>query len=140
LVIGRTPEPDQQPELQPQASSSTNSNYEERDRKLLHDFFVQKQLKPVAPSLKSPHQIIDNFKMDQCHFEVNVVEYWEKKRYTHPEMYGLSQLAFAVPPTQVSVERAFSALRLILTYLRYNLAPQLLEDLLLVKLNFDLID
>lgn len=51
----------------------------------------------------------------------------------------LRKLAFVVhfvPATQVSVERLFSALRLILGDLRYSLSEENLEAIMMVKLNY----
>lgn len=44
----------------------------------------------------------------------------------------------AIPPTQASVERTFSALALVLTSHRTNLGDEILENILLVRLNHDL--
>jgi hypothetical protein len=40
----------------------------------------------------------------------NILRSWEMRRFADPQLFGLSQVVLAVPPTQVSVERAFSAL------------------------------
>jgi hypothetical protein len=48
----------------------------------------------------------------------NILQYWELKKTAEPELHTISQVILAIPSTQVSVERAFSALALILTYLR----------------------
>jgi hAT family C-terminal dimerisation region len=61
-------------------------------------------------------------------------------RYDDPNLYQLSQDILAVPPTQISVERAFSDLGLILTSRRNRLADNTIENLLVCKLNPDVFD
>ena len=52
-----------------------------------------------------------------------------------PELYEMAQIVFAVPPTQVSVERVFSALNHIFGSDRNRINPDMLADQLLVALN-----
>ena len=58
----------------------------------------------------------------------NVLQYWEQFRESKRELYELSQVVLAVPAIQLSVERAFSGLKYILSPLRKNMSEQLLED------------
>lgn len=58
-----------------------------------------------------------------------------KKMEFGDELYELACIIFAIPPTQASLERNFSALKYMFTDNRYNLAGDLLESLLLVHLN-----
>lgn len=74
--------------------------------------------------------------------ESNVLDYWQNKK-TDSDIYSVSQIVLATPATQVSVERAFSALAQILGPLRTNLSIENLNNILLIKLNeflFDEID
>ena len=43
----------------------------------------------------------------------SVLDFWEEKMTTFPLLYELSSIVLAAPGTQVSVERLFSALKLI---------------------------
>ena len=52
-----------------------------------------------------------------------------------PLLYEASQVVFAVPATQVSVERAFSALKLILQPQRVHLNSKSLQNILFVRFN-----
>lgn len=70
----------------------------------------------------------------------NIREYWFCRRFEFPELYKLSQVALAVAPTQVDVERLFSALVLVLTHLRNRLQPETLNAILVLKMNLQLID
>lgn len=68
----------------------------------------------------------------------SIHSFWEsKKEEFGNELYELACVIFAIPPTQASVERSFSALKYTLTDRRYNLKPELLEALLLIHLNRD---
>ncbi|XP_052565472.1 zinc finger BED domain-containing protein 4-like [Culex pipiens pallens] len=73
----------------------------------------------------------------------DVLEFWDCKKKLEPELYALAQVALAVPCTQVSVERSFNSLALILSDRRLRLGNANLTNILLVKLNavlFELID
>lgn len=78
--------------------------------------------------------ILRNFK-DQRPMSESVMLYWKSQKTTKPELYKLSNVIFAISPTQASVERAFSALALILTHLRTRISDNLLEKILLIRLN-----
>lgn len=66
----------------------------------------------------------------------DIVEYQGKQKYKLPYLSKLALIIHAVPATQVSVERAFSALKIMLDDLRCNLPLENLEKLMFVKLNF----
>uniref|UniRef100_A0A182NT07 HAT C-terminal dimerisation domain-containing protein n=1 Tax=Anopheles dirus TaxID=7168 RepID=A0A182NT07_9DIPT len=65
----------------------------------------------------------------------NVWHHWMSRKYTHPELYEVATLLLAVPSNQVSVERAFSALGLVLSDKRTKMNDDTLENILLIKLN-----
>ena len=56
----------------------------------------------------------------------NVLMYWESQKIKEPELFLLSQVVLALPVTQVSVERAYSGLKFILSDLRSNLSADIL--------------
>ncbi|XP_021694276.1 uncharacterized protein LOC110674301 [Aedes aegypti] len=70
----------------------------------------------------------------------DVFKHWLKRRETHPELFEVAMVVLATPSNQVSVERAFSALALILTSHRVGLGPDALEDILIIKLNRDIFE
>ncbi|CAK9302332.1 unnamed protein product [Gordionus sp. m RMFG-2023] len=70
----------------------------------------------------------------------NILQYWQSKKYQDPELYTLSRVVLAAPCSQVSVERSFSALGLIVTPLRTRLDKSTLNDILLIKLNKNLLN
>lgn len=65
----------------------------------------------------------------------SVHTFWENKKTEFIVLHEIASIVFAIPPTQASVERNFSALKYMLTDRRYNLKPELLESLLLIHLN-----
>lgn len=67
----------------------------------------------------------------------SVFEYWRKNVELKPSLYKLASIIHSVPPTQTTVERAFSAMALILTALRNKLSDKILENMLLIRLNRD---
>lgn len=69
----------------------------------------------------------------------NVFKYWQEHQ-DDPDMFELAVTALAAPATQVSVERSFNALNLLLHPRRLNLSSQKLNDILLIKLNSELFD
>lgn len=67
--------------------------------------------------------------------KTSILEYWEKKKEESPELFALAKVVFGVPATQVSVERSFSSLKFILSDMRGNLSKEMLENILMIKLN-----
>lgn len=68
----------------------------------------------------------------------NILEYWADAKDTHRELYDLAMVVFAIPPTEVQIERDFSHLKCVFTDRRCNLNQSRLEAILLIHLNKDL--
>lgn len=62
----------------------------------------------------------------------NILQFWHEKRNT---LSTVAHVILAIPSTQVSVERSFSALKYILADQRNRLSAFNLEHILLAKLN-----
>lgn len=73
------------------------------------------------------------------HPSKNVLDFWEESKETYPEIYLLSLIINTVPPTQASTERCFSALTFIYDSKRTKLSLFLLEQILLIRLNKELV-
>nr|XP_029721843.1 uncharacterized protein LOC115263054 [Aedes albopictus] len=73
-------------------------------------------------------------------FSFDVFEYWKNRQKTHPELSKLALVFQSVPSNQINVERCFSGMALTLTERRTNITDEALENILLIKLNSDLID
>lgn len=66
----------------------------------------------------------------------NVLEFWKQKKDIISEnLFELACIISAIPPTQSSIERLFSALNFIFSDRRCNLRQSLLEDILLIYSN-----
>lgn len=80
-------------------------------------------------------EILEDFYGQKEQLSVNILDYWNNHRNKWPELYKLASVVFAIPPTQTTVERAFSSLVLILTARRTRLHGDILQNILLVRLN-----
>lgn len=69
----------------------------------------------------------------------NILDFWERKKTEYPEIYLLSTVINAVPPTQSTTERSFSSLSFVYDDKRTKLSLVLLEQILIIKLNKDLV-
>lgn len=65
----------------------------------------------------------------------SVIEFWNKQKDQFVELFEIASVLMAIPPTQSTVERSFSAFGLVLTHRRTNLGDEILEDILLVRFN-----
>lgn len=84
--------------------------------------------------------ILKNFIGEKETLNTSIFDYWKKNMYAKPDLYTLAAVIHAVPPTQTTIERAFSAMALVLTHLRSNLSDKNLENILLVRLNRDIFE
>lgn len=89
---------------------------------------------PPVQNINDIGAIICNFKDEEL-LSKSVLVYWQEQKLQKPELYKLANIVFAISPTQSSVERAFSALALILTPLRSKIGDILLNEILLIRLN-----
>lgn len=99
---------------------------------------------------ESREEVLQTWNIDQkldelasgprLHAETNVLEYWLNLKFSKPDLHQLAVVALSVPTTQVSVERAFSALALVLTDHRTRLSEETLENILILRLNKNLFD
>ncbi|XP_055522590.1 uncharacterized protein LOC129716778 [Wyeomyia smithii] len=70
---------------------------------------------------------------------LDLLKYWEVQKYTNPDLYKIAMIVLSSSATQVSVERGFSALKLMLSDRRMNLSAESVANSLLLKLNPDLL-
>ena len=90
------------------------------------DLFVKPQLMEIFKQYE---------KEPRLKKEENVLNYWNGLKFTRPELFRLSQIALAVPTTQVSIEGSFSGLKFILSDQRGSLNSAILEDICLIRSN-----
>lgn len=97
-------------------------------------------IEQTPPTDRTTKQKLENLcNMERQSFDTNILDFWKNTKISDPEMGRLIDVALAVPSTQVSVERAFSALATILTKLRSKLSKETINNILIVKLNKNLI-
>lgn len=70
--------------------------------------------------------------------EGTIYDFWVQNEKKFPELFQLSQVIFAICPTQAIVERAFSTLSHIFPSHRNKLNENLLNDIMIISLNEDL--
>lgn len=81
--------------------------------------------------------LLEQFWNVQAPLKSSVLDFWEKNKIDRPILYQLSSVLNAIPPTQTTVERAFSVLALTLTSHRVRLGDDCLQNILLIRLNSD---
>jgi hypothetical protein len=64
----------------------------------------------------------------------DAIDFWHKRRFSHPELHCLAMTVFQVPGSQVSVERNFSSWKWILNDRRGGIDSQLLDDIMILNL------
>lgn len=72
-------------------------------------------------------------------YKYDTWKHWTARKDTHPELSAVALVVMTVPSTQVSVERSFSALAIVLSPARTKLSAQNLANILLIKLNSELL-
>ena len=87
----------------------------------------------VETAINNEIQVYEN--IPRISKEKNLIEFWEKHKLKMPLLYQAAQIILAVPATQVSVERAFSALKIVLSEQRAQLTTESLKNILFIKLN-----
>lgn len=75
----------------------------------------------------------ENFKIIDR--KTNILNFWKTQKHNLPEIYAVSVILNGCPPSQSTVERAFSTLGNVFGPLRSNLSDKLLSDIMLIKLN-----
>lgn len=93
---------------------------------------MREKIPIITPGTASPSN-------DKKPAKFDLIKYWEAQKYTNPDLYRVAMIVFTASATQVSVERSFSALKLILRDQRMNLNSESVENSLLLKLNPDLL-
>lgn len=81
----------------------------------------------------------DYEKMVRIHRKNSILEFWEAQSTEHKGLYELARIIMAIPPSQTTVERAFSLLGYIYNCRRTRLLPENLENIMMIILNRDLV-
>lgn len=78
--------------------------------------------------------------IERIHNKHSIVEFWNGRKDVDPVLYESASIIHAIPPSQATVERAFSILNYILNPRRTRLSQSMLENILMINLNKDLVD
>lgn len=78
-------------------------------------------------------QLLTDFDPDVMPIKNSVIEFWSKQ--PDNDLRDVALALYAIPPTEVEVERDFSALKIIFSDHRSGLTDQTLEDILCIHLN-----
>lgn len=70
----------------------------------------------------------------------NILKFWNGNQSVYPQLYKLATLFFQIPMTEVNVERLFSHVKFILDPLRVNLGAELLNEIMLIRMNIHLFE
>lgn len=87
------------------------------------------------------HMKLDQFdkQIGRQHPTKSVLQFWEEQKLSSPEIYHLSTIINAIPSTQAPVESYFSTLDFVYDEHRTRLSLPLLEQILLIKLNKEMV-
>ncbi|XP_058828691.1 uncharacterized protein LOC131688448 [Topomyia yanbarensis] len=72
--------------------------------------------------------------------DFDIWTHWISRKTSHPQLAQVALVILATPSRQVSVERSFSALALVLSDHRTAISDDTLEDILILKLNDDIFE
>lgn len=120
-------------------------------------FFVEKGCQPVVEDdTQVEESIVFNKQMNETgflimfgefenkikrlHHTVDIIPFWKEQKNNFPELYALSTILNSVPPAQAAVERCFSALSFVYNCRRCKLSMEHLEDILLIRLNKEMVN
>lgn len=79
--------------------------------------------------------ILDAFDPNPIPFEKSILQFWHDQRKEHKELHKLAMAIFSIPPTEVKIERDFSALNFVFTDRRCKLQSERLNDIMTVYTN-----
>lgn len=139
----------------PAAAVPTNIEEEKEDRidttkstsaSVLENFLLEKEMEYSNNSSNLDRNTLSNklinlrtelneFNPGRVACNANILQFWINQKNRFPELAEVATVVLAVPATQVSVERNFSILKLILSEKRTNLKEENLECILMCKLN-----
>ncbi|EDW18000.2 uncharacterized protein Dmoj_GI12344, isoform A [Drosophila mojavensis] len=92
---------------------------------------------PISDKLVKIYFEVDNFDKMYSRLPLNadILQFFSDVKLKSPQLSDLAHVVLATPATQVSVERAFSALHYILSERQSSISSHNLNSLLFVKLN-----
>lgn len=118
-------------DIPPRMNSEHNSFAAEMDG-FLDEFDIEEET--IETDIEEK---LRNLKIFSKESSLSPLTYWRSKKMENQDLYWLAVAIHSIPPTQTTVERAFSALSIILNCLRTSLSDESLQNILLLRLNPD---
>lgn len=123
-------------------NSSIDFNFNEQAEL---DHFLSGEQTSTTTKNQMPNQtddiklLIDLYDPQIMPSEQSILSYWEMAKEEHPQLYKLATVVFAIPPTEIQIERDFFKLNYVLNDRRCSLTQERIEDLMLLNLNQELL-
>ncbi|XP_075162572.1 uncharacterized protein LOC142235198 [Haematobia irritans] len=115
---------------------ATDTTFQDEGEELLNLFLTEKLQTPAGDAFNTDvYAKIENLHMPFMRSDTDVLHFWKEKKHSEPQLYALSKVCFGIPTTEVTFERAFPSLRYIVMENYNQIAVELLENVILVKLN-----
>lgn len=121
-------------------SASSNISIEFNNYSILDEY-----LSNDAGSSQNTNRTESDIEVEIAQFQPNklksnesIVHFWESCKNEYPNLYHIANVVFAIPPTEVQIERDFSNLKFIFSERRRNLSEDMLQAILLIHLNKEL--
>lgn len=96
---------------------------------------VQLQMEQAEGDIE---MLLDLFDPPLANPKTDVLEFWENEKEKNESLHTLAMVVFAIPPTEVQIERDFSKLSFVFNKLRCKLTEERLEDIMIINLNSDI--
>lgn len=114
--------------------------YEKELRKSFMTAHRDIQVKPVSQFKEELLKYEQTYLKKRLNSKSSVLQFWKKMLCEYPLLYKVAMVVLAAPAPQVSVERLFSQIKFILNDLRSVLSSKHVENIALVRNNFEHLD
>lgn len=123
------------------SNASSNVSFEFDEATELDNFLASSR----ASNESHPNQteididfVLDSFNPEPIKCKDDILIYWETIKNNAPSLYKIAMVVFAIPPTEVQIERDFSKLNFVFSNRRCRLTEERLEDIMAIHLNDEL--
>lgn len=86
--------------IESQSSSPTCTQYSQRADEYLNEYLTQ-NYNPAGNEDIDVYTKIENLRLPYSRVDLNVLYFWRERQHSDPDLYALSNICFAIPPTQV---------------------------------------
>ena len=131
---------DEAADIMNHSNESGNSSDGSFDAQKAYDQYCNRTTDGCPHNESDIEASLDAFDPSPMPLKSSVLDYWHTSfdKEHSPMLFDIAMAIFAIPPTEVDIERDFSTLRFVLSELRYNLDQETLEDILTINLNREL--